>query len=39
MMAIGLKGRVASATTGMNNFFIGLTSILSVITNSSIPID
>lgn len=37
LMALGLKSRVASATTGMNNLFIGLTSILSVILNSSIP--
>lgn len=39
MMAIGLKGRVASATTGLNNFFIGLTSLLSVLTNDFISLE
>lgn len=36
-MALGLNSRVASATTGMNNLFIGLTSILSVVLNDVIP--
>lgn len=35
-MALNLNSRVASATTGMNNLFIGFTSFLSVATNEVI---